>query len=133
MVVIDQNNLADALYEENLKIILFKTKNILANKNIDKIESLLKSALEFTTEHPVIGEIVDLTHLRGNFTNVLKYLLNDYYPIMFDRGMKRAAYIISDDLIALGLVQRICEENKLVETRIFTDLKKAKKWVSIPK
>lgn len=133
MVVIDQNNLADAFYAEDLKIILFKTKNILANKNTDKIESLLKSALEFTTEHPVIGEIVDLTHLRGNFTNILKYLLNDYYPIMFDRGMKRAAYIISDDLIALGLVQRICEENKLVETRIFTDLKKAKKWVSIRK
>ena len=130
MLIIDQNNLADAFYDERRKIIVFKTKNILANKNTDKIESLLKSVLEFSKEKNVIGEVVDLTNLRGNFNNVLGYLLQVYYPIMHENGMKRAAYVLSNDLLSLGLVQKICDDNKLVETKAFTNFQMAKKWVT---
>ena len=48
-------------------------------------------------------------------------------------GMKKAAYVISNDILALGLVQKICEDNMLFETKPFPSMSKALRWVTMKK
>ena len=129
MEVIEKNELATAFYDAVNKIIVFKTTSILANKNIDKIESLLKKALSMTKKNAVVGEIVDLTHLRGNFNNIIHFLTKEYYPRMAELGMKKAAYVLSNDYLSNTLVQKIMDQTQTVEVQSFGSLESAKKWV----
>ena len=129
MIVIQENDLAIASYDEDLGLILFETKNFLANKNTSLIQALLKSVIKFADENNVIGEIVDLTNLRGNFNPVIEYLVAAYYPEVAKRGMKRAAYVVSKDSLSRRLVKRIINDNNVMETMAFDDYEQAKKWV----
>ncbi len=129
LIHIDQNNLASVYFDEDNQIIIYKTESILANQNIDKIQSLLEQCMQLPDDQITIGEIVDLTNLRGNFKKIIDFLINTYYPVMHRRGMKKAAYVISNDLLSYSLVQDICDKNELVETKAFYDMFQAEKWV----
>lgn len=130
MSIIDQNELATAHYDEEHCIIYFQTNSILANKNIDKIAGLLQSAIKIADKFPVIGEIVDVTNLRGNFNGIIENLTNVYYPQMKKRGMKKAAYIVSKDSLSLSLVEKIIVENRVLETKAFNNIDDAFQWIT---
>ncbi len=132
MITFDDNELALAQYDEEHQIIIFKTNPVLANKNTNLIEELLTSALKIAEEKPVKGEIVDVSELRGNFTKIIHFLTKIYYPKMAQMGMKKAAYIVSNDFLSNSLVEKIALETKDVETMAFSNLPSALKWVTAP-
>ena len=129
MQLIFKNEAGTSFYDKENSILVYKSNKIIINHKTELIKTLLENTLKLIDAKLVIGEIVDLTGMRGNFKIVLEYLVNDYYPKMKRLGMKRVAYLVSDDLISRNLAQKICFQNH-IPTNSFQQLEKAIAWVT---
>ena len=123
------NDVGDSFYDEDKHILIYRSKKIIINRKTDLISNLLENTLSLTLDKSIVGEVVDLSGLRGNFMMVLDYLAKDYYTKFKQRGMIKAAYIVSDDIISKNLVGKLCDNN-IIETKSFRNMDQAVEWVA---
>ena len=129
MELIYRNELGASYYDPQHKILVYKSNRLFANNKTELIKDLLDHTADFMHEKHVLGEIVDLSEMRGNFRRILNYLVEEYYPEMKTHGMKKSAYIISNDVIINSLVEILTNRNK-TKTRAFREYEKAKTWLT---
>ena len=106
MQLIFKNEVGASFYDKEKSILFYQSNKIIINHKTELIKTLLENTINLAHEKSLVGEIVDLTGMRGNFKIILEYLVNDYYPKMKRYGMKKVAYLVSDDLISRNLAQR---------------------------
>lgn len=129
MKLIYENEVGSANLDEANSILVFKANKVIANQRIEQIRELLTMALQFAKSNKIVGEVVDLNVMRGNYRLVIEYLLKSYYPQMQTMGMTRVAYVVPDDLISKHLTEQICAGNVL-PTSTFQSMEEAITWVS---
>lgn len=129
MELVYQNELGSSYYDPVQKILVYKSNRLYANNKTELIKDLLDHTADFIHQKYVAGEIFDISELRGNFRRILNYLLEEYYPEMKSRGMKKSAYVIPNDIIIDNLVEVLTNKNK-TRTRSFREYDKAKSWVT---
>lgn len=129
MQFIFKNELGSSFYDNDKHILIYKTNNLFVNRKTDLIMNLLKNTLNLTHDKSIVGEVVDLTEMRGNFKLIFEYLFNDYYSKMKLTGMNKSAYVVSDDMISKNLVEKICAKN-IIKTNSFQNIDQAIKWVT---
>lgn len=129
MELVYQNEIGTSYYDPDLKIIVYKSNKLFVNFKTDLIKDLLGHTADFLHEKYVAGEIVDISDMRGNFRKVIAYLVDEYYPEMYQNGMGKCAYVIPNDIIIDKLVDVLIDKNK-TKTRSFHQYEKAKAWVS---
>ncbi len=129
MQFIFKNDIGSSFYDNDKHILIYKSNKLFVNRKTDLIKNLLENTRILMHNKSIVGEVVDLTGMRGNFKSILEYLLNDYYPKMKQLGMNKAAYVVPDDLISNNLVEKICAQNK-TETRTFQNIDHAIEWVT---
>lgn len=129
MQLIFKNEVGASFYDKEKSILFYQSNKIIINHKTELIKTLLENTINLAHEKSLVGEIVDLTGMRGNFKIILEYLVNDYYPKMKRLGMKKVAYLVFDDLISRNLAQKICFQNH-IPTNSFQHLEKAIAWVT---
>lgn len=129
MQFIYKNELGSSFYDKDKRILIYKTNNLFVNRKTDLIKDHLENTYNLTHDKSIVGEVVDLTEMRGNFKLIFEYLFNDYYPKMKLTGMNKAAYVVSDDMISKNLVEKICAKN-IIKTNSFQNIDQAIEWVT---
>ncbi len=129
MHLIFENEIGTSYYDEERCILIYKSKKIIVNHKTELIKILLENTYNLVQNKIVIGEVVDLIGMRGNYKLILEYLIYHYYPKMKDSGMKKAAYIVPDDLISKNLAQKICAQNR-IPTKTFQHMDQAIDWLT---
>ena len=64
----------------------------------------------------------------GNFKDILQYLMEEYYRMTRTQGLQKAAYIISDDIIANHFPDFLSENNQTM-TKGFISESEAVDWI----
>lgn len=129
MQLIFKNELGSSFYDNDKHILIYESNKLFINRKTDLIKNLLENTHSLMHNKSIVGEVVDLTRMQGNFKLILEYLVNDYYPKMKQLGMNKAAYVVPDDLISINLADKICTQNK-TETRSFQNIDQAIEWVT---
>lgn len=129
MQFIYKNDLGSSFYDKDKCLLIYKANTLFINRKTDSIINLLENTFNLTRDKSMVGEVVDLTEMRGNFRLVLDYLVNEYYPKMKLSGMYKVAYVVPDDIILKNLVEKICAQNK-IKTKSFQNMNQAIAWVT---
>lgn len=129
MQFIFKNELGSSFYDNDKRILIYKINKLFINRKTYLIKDHLENTHSLMHDKSIVGEVVDLSEMRGNFKLILEYLVNDYYPKMKLLGLQKTAYVVPDDLISNNLVEKICAQNK-IETKSFHNMDQAIEWVT---
>ncbi len=124
-----KNEIGSSFYDNDKRILIYESNKLFINRKTDLIKNLLENTYSLIHNKSIVGEVVDLSGMRGNFKLILEYLVKDYYPKMKQVGLQKAAYVVQDDLISINLADKICAQNQ-TETRTFLNMDQAIEWVT---
>lgn len=127
MTPIFSNEVRSSFLSKDQQILIYESNHLIINRKTDLIKDLLINTSELIQDHIIIGELVNITDLGGNFRSIMDFLVKIYYPKMQCFGMKKAAYILKKDLIIENLMDKLCKSNR-VKTNSFYSEHEAISW-----
>ncbi len=126
MKLIVENELAIVNYDEEKKTVFSVYSGIPSPESLMEI---LQAILAFSETSRVVAIIGDITGLKGTFTSMNDYILNDYYPPLIERGLKIDVLVVSKEVFAQFELEDLGEIIGGVEVKMFDSMEVAKEWV----
>ncbi len=127
--IIAENDFAVSTFDENSRIVrsTFKgrVKLDLAYEHMDELG-------EFYLNNKINGSIVNISKVYGSYAKILEYLKVNFLPKTKTSGIKRKAYVVSDDIIVAHLSAKLVngDEYNHIKSKVFFYLKEAEEWVN---
>ncbi len=100
--------------------------------NYDLAAEQAETLLDFYRNNEVEASLVDVSKMYGSFVKLMDYY-KEGFPLAVQSGLKRVAYVVSDDIITANQITKmeLIASKFNVETRIFKTQELAKDWLDI--
>lgn len=123
-MLIFENRISKSFYNSDEGIIRYE---FYGRANPDLMIEQLGSMLEYTENRSVFGIFADIKKLQGSFIKIFDWLRDEYYPNLIPRGLTVIAFVVSTDLIAQSLTEKISEmlKEKGVKVKAFKNYEDA--------
>lgn len=128
-MVISKNKFASSFYHSDKKTIVSVYKG---RVNYDLAVEQAETLLDFYRNNEVEASLIDVSKMYGSFVKLMDYY-KEGFPIAVQSGLKRVAYVVSDDIITANQITKmeLMASKFNVETRIFKTQQLAKDWLGI--
>lgn len=126
MKPVTKNDLAEANYDAEKKIIHYK---FVGNVNVTLATEFLNNVLEFSKDNKIKGIHCDISKLKGTFTMMNDYLVNEYFPVLIKQGLQCNSMVVSSDIFTQFATNDLIQKMGNFIIRNFKDLDEAYTWV----
>lgn len=123
-MLIFENRISKSFYNVEEGIIRYE---FYGRANPELMIEQLGTMLKYTEGKTVHGIFADIKKLQGSFIKIFDWLREEYYPNLIPRGLSVIAFVVSTDLIAQTLTEKISEmlKDQGVKVRAFRNYEDA--------
>lgn len=114
-----------ANYIEEKKRIVFEFEGI---ANIDEAKSMYIKVMEFMKTHKTIAFINDLRKLKGTFTKLNSWVVEQMRPAI-QMGLKYDALVVNQDIFTSFAIDDLMKKVSVLEIQLFQTMEDAEKWL----
>lgn len=115
-----------ATYMPEKKNILFEFEGI---ANIEEAKDMYVKVLEFMKTHKTISFINDLRLLKGTFTKLNAWVVEQMRPAI-QMGLKYDAMVVNQDIFTSFAIDDLMKKVSVLEIQLFQTIEEAEKWIS---
>jgi hypothetical protein len=126
MEKIYENSFGKAFYEKENKIVHESYSGVV---NPGLAMEVIQSVKAFSENNTVLGDIINLTDVRGTFTGINEYLSKEFFPILIKRGCVAFAMVLSNDIFTEFAANSLVKKLGAAEVQLFNNLNEGEKWV----
>ena len=125
MTAIFDGKSCSANYVEEKKRIIFKFEGI---ANIDEAKSMYIKVMEFMKAHKTIAFINDLRKLKGTFTKLNSWVVEQMKPAI-QMGLKYDAMVVNNDIFTSFAIDDLMKKVSVLEIQLFQTMEDAEIWL----
>jgi hypothetical protein len=96
--------------------------------NIDEAKTMYVQVLEFMKTHKTIAFINDLKKLKGTFTKLNSWVVEQMKPAI-QMGLKYDAMIVNEDIFTSFAIDDLMKKVSVLEIQLFQNMEDAEKWL----
>jgi hypothetical protein len=96
--------------------------------NIDEAKNMYVQVLEFMKTHKTIAFINDLKKLKGTFTKMNNWVVEQMRPAI-KMGLKYDALVVNDDIFTSFAINDLMKKVTGLEIQLFQQMEEAEKWL----
>jgi hypothetical protein len=115
-----------ANYVEMKKQIVFEFDGI---ANIEEAKSMYVNVLEFMKTHRTIAFINDLRKLKGTFTKLNSWVVEQMKPAI-QMGLRYDAMIVNQDIFTSFAIDDLMKKVSVLEIQLFQTMEDAQQWLN---
>lgn len=127
MEKIFENEFGKAFYDKESKIVHESYSGVV---NPELAMEVIQAVKKFSETHRVIGDIINLTEVRGTFTGLNEYLSKEFFPVLIERGCVAFAMILSTDVFTEFAANSLVSKLGAAELQLFNSLQEGNDWVN---
>ncbi len=114
-----------ATYAQEKKQIIFEFEGI---ANIEEAKDMYVKVLDFMKTHKTVAFINDLRQLKGTFTKLNNWVVEQMRPAI-QMGLKYDAMVVNNDIFTSFAIDDLMKKVSVLEIQLFQTMEDAEKWL----
>ncbi len=119
-------NSCSVVYHKDKKRLTF---TFVGYVNIDEAKLMYISILSFMKENPVVSFLNDLREIKGTFTNLNSWIIENMQPAL-GLGLKYDAMVLNSDIFSVFAANDFAKKVTKLELNLFKSMEEAERWLA---